>query len=296
MAGMLLAGSACHKGEPPGEAPRAFAPLVVPPPSASSLHLGRARHAAAPLPPFFIIAFVHHLLQFPPTRRLHPRLRRTRTSANADKPNTDAAFDARARALFDGIVHDDPERAMPFFFPLGAYQQVKAIANPSPIGSTPGPPLRARHPRAAKEGRPRCEAPSGGGPAGGRWVSPTRSTTASGISRVWYTNRLERANGEEKVDSYQLDDLLARHLVRVSISRDSNEDLIEQETGRREVREFVCALHSQNLPVFSFNLLHRTNGPTPRTGPHGLQDRESRSRRLRGVEFGDGVWAGRNSK
>ena len=46
------------------------------------------------------------------------------------KPEGDA-FDARARSLWDAIVSDDPDRAMPFFFPLTAYQQVKAIANPS---------------------------------------------------------------------------------------------------------------------------------------------------------------------
>ena len=41
------------------------------------------------------------------------------------------AFDARVRGLFDGIAHDDVARAMPFFFPLTAYAQVKAIANPA---------------------------------------------------------------------------------------------------------------------------------------------------------------------
>jgi hypothetical protein len=40
-------------------------------------------------------------------------------------------FDARVRALFDGIAQDDVAHAMPFFFPLSAYAQVKAIANPA---------------------------------------------------------------------------------------------------------------------------------------------------------------------
>jgi len=48
-----------------------------------------------------------------------------------DVPKLDALFESRARALFEAIALDDPERAMPFFFPLPAYQQVKAIANPS---------------------------------------------------------------------------------------------------------------------------------------------------------------------
>jgi hypothetical protein len=42
-----------------------------------------------------------------------------------------AAFDERARALWDAIEKDDPDRAMSFFFPLAAYQQVKDVANPA---------------------------------------------------------------------------------------------------------------------------------------------------------------------
>ncbi len=44
---------------------------------------------------------------------------------------TGAAFQARSRALFDAIARDDVAHAMPFFFPLTAYGQVKAIANPA---------------------------------------------------------------------------------------------------------------------------------------------------------------------
>lgn len=47
-----------------------------------------------------------------------------------DMPAPVGAVEDRARALFDAIVKDDPEIAMPFFFPLGAYQQTKAITNP----------------------------------------------------------------------------------------------------------------------------------------------------------------------
>jgi hypothetical protein len=34
-------------------------------------------------------------------------------------------------ALGEAIVRDDPERAMAFFFPLGAYEQVKDIGSPA---------------------------------------------------------------------------------------------------------------------------------------------------------------------
>jgi len=40
------------------------------------------------------------------------------------------AFDARAHALWDAIATDDATRAISSFFPVTAYAQVKAIANP----------------------------------------------------------------------------------------------------------------------------------------------------------------------
>lgn len=49
-----------------------------------------------------------------------------------DKPAPSSPpLDARAAALWDGIVHDDPDRAMPFFFPIKAYEQVKNATNPA---------------------------------------------------------------------------------------------------------------------------------------------------------------------
>ena len=43
----------------------------------------------------------------------------------------DARFRAGAQDLWQAIVQDKPELARPFFFPLSAYQQVKAIWNPA---------------------------------------------------------------------------------------------------------------------------------------------------------------------
>jgi hypothetical protein len=49
-----------------------------------------------------------------------------------DRPGSDsAAFNARVAALWSAIVADEPERAMPFFFPAAAYDQVKDIPVPS---------------------------------------------------------------------------------------------------------------------------------------------------------------------
>jgi hypothetical protein len=44
---------------------------------------------------------------------------------------TGPALDGRVAALWNGIVNDDPDRGAPFFFPLGAYQQVKDVADPA---------------------------------------------------------------------------------------------------------------------------------------------------------------------
>ena len=49
-----------------------------------------------------------------------------------DKPAaTSPALDQRAAALWDAIAHDDPDRGMPFFFPVSAYKQVKDVGNPA---------------------------------------------------------------------------------------------------------------------------------------------------------------------
>lgn len=49
-----------------------------------------------------------------------------------DRPApTSDALTARAQTLWEAIAHDDPERAMPFFFPVSAYGQVKAVTSPS---------------------------------------------------------------------------------------------------------------------------------------------------------------------
>jgi hypothetical protein len=49
-----------------------------------------------------------------------------------DKPVADGAmFNAGVNGLWEAVVNDDPRSAMPFFFPLSAYLQVKAISDPA---------------------------------------------------------------------------------------------------------------------------------------------------------------------
>jgi hypothetical protein len=42
-----------------------------------------------------------------------------------------ATFDAGVQGLWQAVVQDSPDLAMPFFFPKAAYLQVKAISDPS---------------------------------------------------------------------------------------------------------------------------------------------------------------------
>jgi hypothetical protein len=49
-----------------------------------------------------------------------------------DEPVADGAqFDAGVTGLWTAVVTDNPAAAMPFFFPLSAYLQVKAVSNPA---------------------------------------------------------------------------------------------------------------------------------------------------------------------
>jgi hypothetical protein len=48
-----------------------------------------------------------------------------------DRPRVDSpAFQRRVEQLVDAIVHDEPSRASAAFFPVVAYEQVKAVAKP----------------------------------------------------------------------------------------------------------------------------------------------------------------------
>ncbi len=110
--------SACPHGEPPSpDASPSVAypePVAPPrPPSTPSALPAAAPASTSPPPP-----------GSPSDPSLLPQTR--------DKPRAAGdAFDARVRALWDAIIADDPERAMPMFFPVGAYQQVKDVPNPA---------------------------------------------------------------------------------------------------------------------------------------------------------------------
>jgi hypothetical protein len=50
---------------------------------------------------------------------------------DAEPTASGASWDAGVHALWQAIANDDPDAGAPFFFPLSAYQQVKAISDPA---------------------------------------------------------------------------------------------------------------------------------------------------------------------
>lgn len=124
----VLATTACRRGEPPAAGvDAAVAPL--PPPGAGA---GRTADAGVGFPTAAEPAAPSALPAPAPSAVVDAGPDPATLPQTRDKPTASgAAFDARVKALWDGIVADDVERAMPFFFPLGAYEQVKAASNPA---------------------------------------------------------------------------------------------------------------------------------------------------------------------
>lgn len=138
--------SACSRETPPPEASReasvAPASHVAPPPSASSTPSASPAVASSPPAP-----------TAPPSAESAPAVVASSGVAPAgaalvapelldaagkplpqteDKPRTDSPFfQAAARRLFEAIVADDADLALPFFFPVVAYEQVKDVKNPA---------------------------------------------------------------------------------------------------------------------------------------------------------------------
>lgn len=116
----------CPRGEPPAPPgiDASVAPLPAPVPSAS-VALGTTSSDASA----------------PPVDAGAPKTAATSTVDAGDpgslpqtkeRPKAEGdAFHARSTALWNAIVKDDPDLAMPFFFPVSAYLQVKDVGSPA---------------------------------------------------------------------------------------------------------------------------------------------------------------------
>lgn len=121
-----------------------------------------------------------------------------------DKPEASgAAFDARVAALWDAIVKDDADRAMPFFFPVTAYEQVKAITNPASdwrrrLVAAYKRDVHALHKRlgdqAASAKLVRADVPQDRA----RWVEPNEESNKLGYYRVYGTRLVYELEGKER--------------------------------------------------------------------------------------------------
>jgi len=121
-----------------------------------------------------------------------------------EKPEASgAAFDARVAALWDAIVKDEPDRAMPFFFPVTAYEQVKGIPNPASdwrrrLVAAYKRDVHALHKRlgehAADAKFVRADVPQDRA----RWVEPNEESNTLGYYRVYGTRLAYEIDGKER--------------------------------------------------------------------------------------------------
>lgn len=118
-------------------------------------------------------------------------------------PAASAELETRARSLWDAITHDDPDRALPFFFPVTAYEQVKAI--PSPASDWRRRLVAAYkrdiHGLAKRLGDKaesakfvRLDVPD----ERARWVEPNEESNKLGYWRVYGTRIVYELDGKEK--------------------------------------------------------------------------------------------------
>jgi hypothetical protein len=114
-AAVLGAASACSRQDPPA------------PDTSPSVALPELPASVAPSAPSTALAVSAPAAAAPVAAADPASLPQTHDMPHA----SGTAFEARRAAFWDSIVADDPDRAMPFFFPLGAYQQVKDVGDPA---------------------------------------------------------------------------------------------------------------------------------------------------------------------
>jgi hypothetical protein len=127
-------------------------------------------------------------------------------------PAKSPALDARAAALWDGIVQDDPDKALPFFFPVTAYEQVKAISSPASdwrrrlVGAYKRD-IHNLHKRLGDKAESaklvRLDVPDDRA----RWVEPDEEYNKIGYYRVYGTRIVYEVDGKER--SFDISSLIS---------------------------------------------------------------------------------------
>jgi hypothetical protein len=129
-----------------------------------------------------------------------------------DRPKADSAlFRARMQLLFEAIAQDDPERALPAFFPKDAYKQVKAIPNPEGdwrrrLVAAFQRDIHKLHERVgAGATLQRIDVPE----SRGRWVEPDEETNKLGYYRVYGTRMFYRRTDDERERTIDVKSLIS---------------------------------------------------------------------------------------
>ncbi len=120
-----------------------------------------------------------------------------------DVPHAEGpAIEARRSDLWEAIVNDDPDRAMPFFFPLAAYQQVKDVTDPAAdwkhrLVAAYQHDIHALHARLGATPADSTFVAFDVPESRARWVEPGEEWNKIGYYRVFGTKLRYTANGVE---------------------------------------------------------------------------------------------------
>lgn len=206
--GVVLVGAACRRGEPPSVPDVDAAVAPMPPPGGGGSAAVAPPADAAPSTTAAGHAPSATVATTPDAGEDPGALPQTK-----DKPlTTTAAFDARSKALWEAIVSDDPDKALPFFFPVKAYEQVKAIDNPASdwrrrlVGAYKRD-IHALHKRlgehASEAKLVRLDLPEDRA----KWVEPGDEYNKLGYYRVYGTRIVYDVGGKER--SFEISSLIS---------------------------------------------------------------------------------------
>jgi hypothetical protein len=115
-------------------------------------------------------------------------------------PASGAAFEARAKGLWDAIAKDDLDPGMPFFFPLKAYEQVKDVGHPENdwrrrLVAAYKRDIRGYHKKIGEGARfIKLEVPE----QRARWVKPGEEMNKIGYWRVFGSRLRYEIDGKER--------------------------------------------------------------------------------------------------
>lgn len=193
---LLAAPGGCHREEPPSAVGVDGAVAPLPPPLAVSAAPVSGSPSAVPTASSVVPAVASAAADAGPDPGTLPQTK--------DKPEASgAAFDARVAALWDAIVKDEPDHALPFFFPVTAYEQVKGIPNPASdwrrrLVAAYKRDIHALHKRLGEHATDakfvRADVPQDRA----RWVEPNEESNTLGYYRVYGTRLAYDIDGKER--------------------------------------------------------------------------------------------------